>query len=146
MTFAVCVFFRIIQRTRSELEKLREDIHNLWEYVTSNEDSATTKSPEGDKSTRNTPNPKTPDPKQAAAVKGKGPKTPSTKDQLEMILRQFNKLKGENSTLYSYVLYVNWHFLIELPRIEIKIKRIFFFFSQDAEGERRDCDRCWKQA
>nr|XP_022323706.1 hyaluronan mediated motility receptor-like isoform X2 [Crassostrea virginica] len=91
----------IIQRTRSELEKLREDIHNLWEYVTSNEDSATTKSPEGDKSTRNTPNPKTPDPKQAAAVKGKGPKTPSTKEQLEMILRQFNKLKGENSTLYS---------------------------------------------
>ncbi|XP_022326921.2 uncharacterized protein LOC111126515 isoform X3 [Crassostrea virginica] len=91
----------IIQRTRSELEKLREDIHNLWEYVTSNEDSATSKSPEGDKSTRNTPNPKTPDPKQAAAVKGKTPKTPSTKEQLEMILRQFNKLKGENSTLYS---------------------------------------------
>nr|XP_022326920.1 myosin-3-like isoform X2 [Crassostrea virginica] len=91
----------IIQRTRSELEKLREDIHNLWEYVTSNEDSATTKSPEGDKSTRNTPNPKTPDPKQVAAVKGKAPKTPSTKEQLEMILRQFNKLKGENSTLYS---------------------------------------------
>ena len=87
------------------MEKLREDIHNLWEYVTSNEDSATTKSPEGDKSTRNTPNPKTPDPKQAAAVKGKAPKTPSTKEQLEMILRQFNKLKGENSTLYSYVLY-----------------------------------------
>lgn len=91
----------IILKTRSELDKLRDDIHNLWEYVTASEESATSKSPEGDKSSRSTPHSKTPDSKQTTSVKAKATKPLTTKDELDQILRQFNKLKGENSTLYT---------------------------------------------
>eukprot|EP00105_Crassostrea_gigas_P012547 XP_011428570.1 PREDICTED: paramyosin isoform X2 [Crassostrea gigas] len=91
----------IILKTRSELDKLRDDIHNLWEYVTASEESATSKSPEGDKSSRSTPHSKTPDSKQTTLVKAKATKPLTTKDELDQILRQFNKLKGENSTLYT---------------------------------------------
>lgn len=91
----------IILKTRSELDKLRDDIHNLWEYVTASEESATSKSPEGDKSSRSTPHSKSPDSKQTTSVKAKATKPLTTKDELDQILRQFNKLKGENSTLYT---------------------------------------------
>nr|XP_034318366.1 paramyosin isoform X2 [Crassostrea gigas] len=91
----------IILKTRSELDKLRDDINNLWEYVTASEESATSKSPEGDKSSRSTPHSKTPDSKQTTSVKAKATKPLTTKDELDQILRQFNKLKGENSTLYT---------------------------------------------
>ncbi|XP_052722259.1 paramyosin-like isoform X2 [Crassostrea angulata] len=91
----------IILKTRSELDKLRDDLHNLWEYVTASEESATSKSPEGDKSSRSTPHSKSPDSKQTTSVKAKATKPLTTKDELDQILRQFNKLKGENSTLYT---------------------------------------------
>ncbi|XP_048774476.2 major antigen-like isoform X1 [Ostrea edulis] len=87
----------IIQKTRSDLDKLREDIHILWEYVTVSDDSATSKSSSGDKADSATPDTKTVDPKQSSSGKTQS----NTKEDMDQILRQFNKLKGENSTLYA---------------------------------------------
>ncbi|XP_062568799.1 uncharacterized protein LOC134230955 isoform X1 [Saccostrea cucullata] len=84
----------IIQRTRSDLDRLREDIHNLWEYV-SDDNSGT---PGGDKSDRTAS--RSSNKKQSTSVKAT-PSRPSTKEEMDQILRQFNKLKGENSTLYA---------------------------------------------
>lgn len=79
------------------MDKLREDIHILWEYVTVSDDSATSKSSSGDKADSATPDTKTVDPKQSSSGKTQS----NTKEDMDQILRQFNKLKGENSTLYA---------------------------------------------
>lgn len=80
------------------------------------------------------------------SVKAKATKPLTTKDELDQILRQFNKLKGENSTLYTYVQMSDKKVLFRLINMYWKQTfKTYFNLLQSTEGQRCDGDRCWEQ-